>query len=99
MNKKTMNRLTEVQVDKVKPLEESYKISDGGGMYLLVHHNISTYWRINYQINGQQHLVIDTSLSPPQNANASSSAMPGSTQNNNASTGLNNSLSACFSNS
>ena len=39
MNKKTMNPLTEVQVRKAKPLEGSYKISDGGGIYLLVHHN------------------------------------------------------------
>ena len=43
MNKKTMNRLTEVQVRKAKALEGSYKISDGGGMYLFVHHNGSKY--------------------------------------------------------
>ena len=48
MTKKTMNRLTEVQVRKAKPREGSYKISDGGGMYLLVHHNGWKYWRINY---------------------------------------------------
>ena len=39
MNKKTIKRLTKVQVRKAKPLEGSYKISDGGGIYLLVHHN------------------------------------------------------------
>ena len=38
-----MNRLTEVHVRKAKPLEGYYKISDGGGMYLLVHHNGSKY--------------------------------------------------------
>ena len=43
MNKKTMNRLTEVHVRKAKPLEGSYKISDGGGMYLLVHHKGSKH--------------------------------------------------------
>ena len=43
MNKKTMNRLTEVHVRNAKPLEGSYKISDGVGMYLLVHHNGSKY--------------------------------------------------------
>ena len=48
MSKKTMNHLTEVQVRKVKPREESFKMADGGGMYLLVHHNGSKYWRINY---------------------------------------------------
>ena len=54
MTKKTMNRLTEVQVRKAKPREGSYKISDGGWMYLLVHHNGSKYWRLNYRIDGQQ---------------------------------------------
>ena len=43
MNKKTMNRLTEVQVRKAKSLEGFYKILDGGGMYLLVHHKGSKY--------------------------------------------------------
>ena len=43
-----MNRLTEVQVRKAKPREESFKMADGGGMYLLVHHNKSKYWRINF---------------------------------------------------
>ena len=42
MNKKTMNRLTEVQVRKAKPLEGPYKIPEGGGMYLLVHYNRSS---------------------------------------------------------
>ena len=49
-----MKSLTEIQVRKAKPRKESFKMADGGGMYLLVHHNRSTYWRINYQINGQQ---------------------------------------------
>ena len=43
-----MTRLTEVQVRKAKPGKGFYKISDGGGKYLLVHHNGSKYWRINY---------------------------------------------------
>ena len=49
-----MNRLTEVQVGKAKPRDGSYKISDGGWMYLLVHHNGSKYRRLNYRIDGQQ---------------------------------------------
>ena len=62
MNKKTMNPLTEVQVRKAKPLEGSYKISDGGGMYLLAHHNGSKYLRINYRISGQQQNQVQKSL-------------------------------------
>ena len=49
-----MNRLTEIQDSKAKPRDGSYKISDGGWMYLLVHHNGSKYRRLNYQIDGQQ---------------------------------------------
>ena len=48
MSKKTMNRLTGVQVGKAKPGKGFYKISNGGGMYLLMHHNGWKYWRINY---------------------------------------------------
>ena len=29
-------------------------MADGGGMYLLVHHNGSKYWRIHYRIGRQQ---------------------------------------------
>ena len=43
-----MNRLTGVQFRKAKPGKGFYKISDGGGMYLLMHHNGWKYWRINY---------------------------------------------------
>ena len=43
-----MNRLTEVRVCKAKPGKGFYKISEGGGIYLLLHHNGSNYWRINY---------------------------------------------------
>ena len=43
-----MNRLTGVQVGKAKPGKGFYKISEGGGMYLLMHHNGWKYWRINY---------------------------------------------------
>jgi len=49
-----MNRLTEVQVRKAKPRKGSYKISDGGWMYLLVYHNGLKYWLLNYRIDGQQ---------------------------------------------
>jgi hypothetical protein len=48
MIKKTINRLTKVQVLKDKPRKGFYKISEGGEMYLLMHHNGSKYWRINY---------------------------------------------------
>jgi len=43
-----MNPLTGVQVRKAKPGKGFYKISEGGGMYLLIHLNGWNYWRINY---------------------------------------------------
>ena len=43
-----MNHLTEVQVRKAKPGKAFYKISEGDGMYLLMHQNGSNHWRINY---------------------------------------------------
>jgi len=58
MSRKTMNRLTEVQVRRSKPGEKSRKISDGGGMYLLVHHNGSKYWRLNYRVGRRQQTAI-----------------------------------------
>ena len=43
-----MNRLTGIQVRKAKPGKGFYKLSDGGGMNLFMHHNGWKYWRINY---------------------------------------------------
>ena len=43
-----MNRMTEAQVRKARPRKGVYKISEGGGMYLLMYHNGWKYRRINY---------------------------------------------------
>ena len=34
-----MQKLTAVQVEKAKPREKPYKLSDGGGFYLFCHTN------------------------------------------------------------
>ena len=37
------NRLTELAVRTAKPTDRPHKLTDGGGMYLLVHPNGSKY--------------------------------------------------------
>jgi integrase len=48
------NRLTELAVKSAKPSEKVRKLTDGGGMYLLVHPNGSKYWRLDTRIDGKQ---------------------------------------------
>ena len=37
--------LTDIAVRNAKPSDKSQKLSDGGGLYLMVHPNGSKYWR------------------------------------------------------
>ncbi|MBP0132441.1 MAG: integrase arm-type DNA-binding domain-containing protein [Nitrosospira sp.] len=47
--------LTELEVKKAQPAaDKQQKLSDGGGMYLLVHTNSSKYWRMGYRFEGKQ---------------------------------------------
>jgi len=46
--------LTDVVVRKADVREKSYKLADGGGMYLEVMPNGSKYWRIKYRIAGKE---------------------------------------------
>ena len=48
------NRLTELAVKSAKPSEKVRKLTDGGGMYLLVHPNGSKYWRMDTRIDSKQ---------------------------------------------
>lgn len=40
-----------------KPTEKPYKLSDGGGLYLLVNPNGSRYWRMKYRYAGKEKLL------------------------------------------
>jgi len=42
------------QIKNAKPTEKSYKIADGGGLYLLIHTNGSKYWRLKYRFGGKE---------------------------------------------
>lgn len=41
--------LTDLKVRTAKPADKQYKLTDGGGMHLLVHPNGSKYWRLQYR--------------------------------------------------
>ena len=43
-----MSKLTDVAVRKAKPEAKPYKLADGGGMFLFMHHNGGKYWRMDY---------------------------------------------------
>ncbi|MCS3902789.1 integrase [Methylohalomonas lacus] len=47
-------KLTDKAVRGAGPLDSSYKLSDGGGLYLLVHANGSKYWRLKYRFHGKE---------------------------------------------
>src|SRR5580700_3146317 len=46
--------LTESLIRSVKPSDRPQKISDAGGLYLLVAPNGGRYWRYGYRFNGKQ---------------------------------------------
>ena len=46
--------LTESVIKKVKHKPKQFKLSDGGGLYLLVHPNGSKYWRFDFRFGGKQ---------------------------------------------
>jgi len=45
--------LTDTTIKSAKPRDKDYKLSDGGGMYLLVKKHGNKYWRINYRFRGK----------------------------------------------
>ncbi len=46
--------LTEVAIRNTKPTDKPIKLSDGGGLYLLVQPNGSKYWRLDYRFAGKR---------------------------------------------
>lgn len=49
-----MSKLIDVAIKKAKPEAKSYKMADGGGMYLEVMPNGSKYWRLKYRFGGKE---------------------------------------------
>ncbi|WP_241622245.1 tyrosine-type recombinase/integrase [Rosenbergiella australiborealis] len=50
-------KLNARQVDTAKAQEKPYKLSDGGGLYLLVNPTGSKYWRLKYRVAGKEKLL------------------------------------------
>ncbi len=46
--------LTDTKVKTAKAKEKLYKLTDGGGMYLLVKPNGSKYWQYRFRLNNKQ---------------------------------------------
>ncbi|GKS70226.1 Integrase [Nitrosomonas sp. PY1] len=45
--------ITDVLIRQAKPKDKPYKVSDGGGLYLLIN-TTGKYWRLNYRFAGKQ---------------------------------------------
>jgi integrase len=50
-------KLTASQVKAAIPRIKAYKLSDGRGLYLLVHPNGAKYWRLKYRFDGREKLL------------------------------------------
>jgi len=46
--------LTDTRIRNTKPRATAYKLSDGGGMYLLVTPGGARYWRMDYRFAGKR---------------------------------------------
>ena len=49
--------LTVIKINSSKPLGKPYKLSDSGGVYLLIHPNGSKYWRLKYRYAGKEKVL------------------------------------------
>ena len=50
----SIGKLSAVAVKQAKPADKPYKMTDGGGMYLLVDVKGGKYWRMNYRFAGKR---------------------------------------------
>ena len=49
--------LTEMKIKKARPKDKFYKLSDGGGLYLLVTEKGGKWWRFRYRFDGKEKLL------------------------------------------
>jgi len=53
----TRDRLTHAAVAAARPHRKPYKLSDGGGLYLLVSPSGARWWRLKYRVDGREKLI------------------------------------------
>lgn len=53
-NAKKFRPLTDTELRNFKPAEKSYKMGDGGGLYIEVYPNGSKLWRMKYRFDGKE---------------------------------------------
>ncbi|EMM6764538.1 tyrosine-type recombinase/integrase [Pluralibacter gergoviae] len=51
-------KLTATEIKAAKPKDKTYKLSDGGGMYLEIFPNGTKSWRLKYRIGGKEKRVV-----------------------------------------
>lgn len=51
---KTLNKLTDIEVKNSAPRDKTYKLSDGGNLYLVIEKTGRKYWRMEYRFAGKQ---------------------------------------------
>ncbi|EPQ4127905.1 tyrosine-type recombinase/integrase [Proteus mirabilis] len=49
--------LSDIKIKTAKPLDKPYKLSDSGGLYLIVNRNGSKYWRMKYRFAGKEKML------------------------------------------
>jgi integrase len=49
--------LTDSAIRGAKPREKPYKLSDGGGLYVLINPNGARWWRLKYRVEGREKLL------------------------------------------
>ncbi len=54
---RTTIALTATQIKQAKPKDKDYKLSDGGGLFLLVTKRDSKLWRLKYKFDGKEQLL------------------------------------------
>jgi integrase len=52
-----INKLTNAAMRAAKPTQKPYKLSDGGGLYLLINPNGALWWRLKYRFEGREKLL------------------------------------------
>ena len=50
-------KLSKLKVDKAKPKDKRYRLSDGLGLYLLISPNGSKLWQLRYRFNGKENVA------------------------------------------